>query len=117
MLPARKTTFGRVYNESWRDVLVFRAKNEFSQCDICYQLKAQLRDPKLDLETKLGSLKTYRQHLHDQYVDRTVTWTLGDLSADPHSDIVVMWLDGMDQAKFALPRDPGLRTPASLSNS
>ena len=66
------------------------------------------------MEEKLGSIKTYREHLHDQYVDRSVQWTLSELSADPDSGVLTVLVDGMDQAKFRLPKHPQHRAIASM---
>lgn len=56
----------------------------------------------------------YRSHLHDQFCDRTICWRLQADSSDPTTDVVTICTDGLDQAKFALPRDPQLRTSAAL---
>ena len=86
----------------------------FSQCDLCYHFKDSLANAK-NLEEKLGTLIAYRRHLAEQYQDRTLLWTLQEASLDSMSDLVAMQLDGMDQAKFRLPRDPRLRSTASLN--
>ena len=86
----------------------------FSQCDLCYHFKDSLANAK-NLEEKLGTLIAYRRHLAEQYQDRTLLWTLQESSLDSMSDVVVMQLDGMDQGKFRLPRDPRLRSTASLN--
>ena len=41
-------------------------------------------------------------------------WRLQAESSDPSTDVVTICTDGLDQAKFALPRDPQLRTSAAL---
>ena len=68
------------------------------------------------MEAKLGALVEYRKHLASQYADRSICWMLQQLSLDPMSDVVIMQIDGMDQAKFKLPRDPKLRATASLAS-
>lgn len=149
----RYSTFRRVYQQRWCDVLKFRSRSmhlgqglllgngfvgkiythilyhvkislfsvvcsirlRFSQCTICQQLTANMSDHSLSLEAKLTAVKVYRQHLHDQYVDRSACWALQDLSKDPLSGVLVILLDGIDQAKFSVPRDKGLRTSAELT--
>ena len=86
----------------------------FSQCELCFQFKKALADPRATVEFKLGQMMAYREHLHGQFSDRTVMWTLGELAAMDECNIIVASIDGMDQAKFRLPRDPGLRTSASM---
>ena len=88
--------------------------SRFSQCTICQQLTGQISDRNLSMEAKLSAIKIYRQHLHDQYVDRSACWALQDLSRDPLSGVLVILLDGIDQAKFSIPRDKGLRASAEL---
>ena len=86
----------------------------FSRCEICTHLSGQINDRSTPMEEKLGSIKTYREHLHDQYVDRSVQWTLSELSADPDSGVLTVLVDGMDQAKFRLPKHPQHRAIASM---
>ena len=81
----------------------------FSQCDVCYQCKKEIQKA-LSMEVKLGAVLRYRQHLSDVYSDRCHCWALQELSGE--GDCVVIMSDGMDQSKFALPRDPGLRATA-----
>ena len=80
------------------------------------QLKAQLADKALRLEQRLGSLKVYREHLQAQYTDRTVLWTLQSMSCDASSKVLCLVIDGCDQSKFCIPRDPGWRCSAALAN-
>ena len=68
------------------------------------------------MESKLGALVEYRKHLAAQYADRSICWMLQQLSLDPMSDCVIMQIDGMDQGKFRIPRDPKLRATASLAS-
>ena len=110
----RYTTFNHVYKERWQDILRFRSQSLFTSCEVCCAFKTQLQDKKLTFEQKLGCLQGYRAHLHDQYCDRTTIWTLQFEGADQHSGILMICTDGLDQAKFALPRDPQLRANAGL---
>ena len=85
----------------------------FSQCEQCFHFKRDLASAR-SLEEKLGTLLEYRRHLSEQYQDRTLLWMMQEASLDPMSDVLVCQIDGMDQGKFRLPRDPGLRCTASL---
>ena len=67
------------------------------------------------MNQKLGSLQLYRRHLYDQFCDRTVIWKLQQESADPHTDFLIISTDGLDQSKFALPRDAQLRCSTALT--
>ena len=111
----RYTTFNEVYKRRWKDILQFRQKSLFSQCEVCWTLKNQLNSKTLSLDQKLGCLHQYRDHLHDQFCDRTVIWKLQAESADPNTDFVIISTDGLDQSKFSLPRDPHLKASAALS--
>ncbi|CAK9073825.1 unnamed protein product [Durusdinium trenchii] len=113
--PVSYTTFNHVYKERWQDILRFRSQSLFTSCEVCCAFKTQLQDKKLTFEQKLGCLQGYRAHLHDQYCDRTTIWTLQFEGADQHSGILMICTDGLDQAKFALPRDPQLRANAGLA--
>ena len=81
----------------------------FSQCELCFQFKKALADPRATVEFKLGQMMAYREHLHGQFSDRTVMWTLGELAAMDECNIIVASMDGMDQAKFRLPQRSWLK--------
>lgn len=111
----RYSTFLRRWQTKWSNALAFRHRSAFTVCDVCHQLKQQLRDNKCTLEERLGAVTMYREHLHDQFVDRSSLWCLRTISSDHHSNTLVIVTDGIDQSKFALPRDSGLRCLSSLS--
>ena len=67
------------------------------------------------MEQKLGCLEAYRQHLHDTFCDRTMIWSMQAESADFNSSILVIATDGLDQSKFALPREPEMRINSGLT--
>lgn len=71
-------------------------------------------DRDLSFNQKLGNLQLYRKHLHEQYKDRTICWRLQSESGGA-TDVVTICIDGLDQAKFALPRDPEMRASAALN--
>ena len=66
----RYGTFNFIYKKRWQDVLQFRQKSLFTQCEVCWTLKSELSNKTISMEHKLGSLKLYRQHLHEQFFDR-----------------------------------------------
>ena len=79
---------------------------------LCFQFKESIAKAP-SLGEKLASTLQYRQHLSDQYSDRCITWALQELALDDLFDLCVMTTDGMDQGKYALPRDPHLRASAA----
>ena len=87
----------------------------FTVCDVCEHLKLQLHDKNVPLSEKLGAVTKYRLHLKDQYNDRSIAWQLCDVANQREGDVLVLWLDAMEQAKFAIPRHRGLRTSSSTS--
>jgi len=86
----------------------------FTTCEVCSILKQQLGDKKLGVEAKIETLQQYRFHLHAQYKDRTCLWQLQAEASEPNADVIVICTDGLDQAKFALPRHPDLRANAAV---
>lgn len=110
----RYTTFNDIFKRRWSDILKFRAKSLFTTCEVCSVLKEQLADRTLGVEAKLIALQHYRAHLHSQYADRTCMWQLQSQSSEPHCEVIFIATDGLDQAKFALPRRPGLKANAAV---
>ena len=106
------STFLRVYEEKWSKLLQFRQKTLFTQCELCQRLKGQVRDPQLQLQDKLELLKQYRAHVEDQYRDRVAMWNVQNAH---DGDILCIAIDGCDQSKFSVPRDPQLRTSSALN--
>ena len=96
-------------------MLGFRAKSLFSSCEVCSTLKSNLMNKSFNLQQKLGALRQYRMHLSDQYKDRTVVWTLQGEGADMGTNVLMISTDGLDQAKFSLPREPQLKANAALT--
>ena len=73
-----------------------------------FHYRYQDKDTPMDI--RLGALRLYRKHLLEQYADRCGFWSLKDISGEGFSRVVVCMTDGADQAKYCLPRDPGLRS-------
>ena len=94
--------------------VALRFAMRFTVCDQCDQFKAQLHDPKTPLPEKLGCVQAYRKHLKDQYTDRSLLWQLCDLAYAKEGELMVIWIDGMEQAKFQVPRSRGLKTSSQL---
>ena len=114
MAKFRYGTLNDVYKRRWQDILRFRQQSLFTTCEVCSVLKQQLGDKGLGLESKVEVLQQYRFHLHSQYRDRTTLWQLQSHSTDSESGVLFISTDGLDQAKFALPRHPDLRCNAAV---
>ena len=77
-------------------------------------LKQQLGDKALGVDAKLEVLHQYRFHLHSQYKDRCCLWQLQSQGQEPICEVLYISTDGLDQAKFALPRHPQLKASAAV---
>ena len=109
----RYGTFNDVYKRRWSDILKFRQRNLFTTCEVCFALKGQLNDKSLSMEQKLGSLKLYRAHLHEQFCDRTIIWRLQSESSDPTTDILVIFSRWIRSIQICPPK--GARTTQQCS--
>ena len=131
---SRYSVFKDRYYAKWSGCLPFRSPSEFPECDLCHELKESIRQtraPKLalmlrvvcicgygpqasraclhheDLECKLQHIHQYREHLRDVARDRSVETTLQseNIFTDGVSrPILFLQTDGMDQAKWSVPR-------------
>lgn len=68
---------------------------------VCCKAKntTRFQNKDLPMDTRLGALKTYREHLVSQYSDRCAYWAIRDISANELSKTVVLTTDGADQAR------------------
>ncbi|CAK9013014.1 Uncharacterized protein SCF082_LOCUS11746 [Durusdinium trenchii] len=94
------STFNAVFKLRWKDILHFRSRSNFSQCEICQLLKGDLSSRTLNFDQRLGALHQYRDHLYQQYCDRTVAWKMQACSAEPTSDLLVISIDGLADNAF-----------------
>lgn len=130
---ASLSTFLRVLHKVFKQHLGFRKPNQHAQCTICSGLKRDIKESKnmLDRQYFLG---LYLEHILSQWQDRMVWWSLCELSvtwmeasirigsrmasAAVGSSLISIIIDGMDQAKFAVPRlrHRDGRAPKALDN-
>lgn len=90
-------------------------------CDICFSLKKDINDKTRSPDQRCEALRLYRAHVGDQYRDRQALWSLQSVSCEALSDmgdvdssVMTILIDGMDQSKFAIPRDPTLRSACNV---
>ena len=121
----RYSLFKSRYQTMWHKCLPFRSRSEFPECDECYQLKEALRTTKdlwqfkymtfraqyvvcgtQDLQLKLQHLQDYRDHLAAVAKDRQLECRSQseDVWGGSQKPVLFLQTDGMDQAKWALPR-------------
>ena len=96
-----------------------RDKGEHGQCDICYRLRAKIKNAKTKNDRE-NLVHTYSRHLLSQWLDRTFYWQLKANSRAYFSEslhfagklrkscvttsVLTLIQDGMDQSKLRLPR-------------
>lgn len=107
---------------SWKlfsDVLRFRGKSDFADCDTCCDLKKQVKESKQD-RVGYGSLLEATKKLQDHYrevgLSRDLEEALRSMPPTSPKPVLVICTDGMDQSHWALPRLRGFRGPKRFSN-
>ena len=114
----------------WRKVLEFNNQSEHMVCDECYAFKiskisrARMRTSSSSdmLVEQFQRVVQYRRHLNSVWKDRSFIWQCMDqayTAAQDKSQIppfLMVIADGMDQAKWRLPRYPGLMPTHYLGN-
>ena len=102
-------------------MLEFSAISEHAVCDDCNEFKRNykgLNRPRSEdvAASAFKSVQKYQQHLNLVFRDRSMVWSifeqaqhsaLGDAFIGP--PFVLAFADGTDQAKWRLPRYPGLQ--------
>ena len=101
--PASFSTFWRRWRDKWSSVLRFRKSSQHSCCQVCFDLKEAIEAARGDLKLKLQHARVLREHLRAQYQDRCVYWSLRWASRQ-YNNVLVVIIDSMDKAKFAVPR-------------
>ncbi len=113
-------TFCRAFRQVKESGLLrFRKVGSHAKCTVCEGYKKELRQGRLTLRRREQILELYTKHLIDQWLDRQVYENMQDLSRtclqhlrDGHrwaagvlsTSVLTVILDGMDQAKFRVPR-------------
>ena len=107
---ASYATFLRIF-KSWRHKMVFVKAGDHSKCPDCEHFK-ELNRRATARSDQDAILKSYRLHLAAQYSDRAVAAHLSLRSrasvrgeVPSQESLLVLCMDGMDQAKFRAPRN------------
>lgn len=110
------------FNRTWKlfkDILRFRAKSDFADCDVCCELKKEVKESKKD-KRGYGSLLEATQRLQEHYrevaLSRDLEEALRTLPPTCPKPCLVICTDGMDQSHWSLPRLRGFRGPKRFSN-
>ncbi|CAE7897802.1 NHX3 [Symbiodinium microadriaticum] len=93
------------FQQKWATKLVFRSTTDFAECDRCFSLKEGIRQAR-DLDTKMGFVYDYKKHLEDVQRDRSLEQMLQseDCFLTNNTPVLLVQTDGMDQAKWSVPR-------------
>ena len=106
-------TFWRRWRQCWSKVLKFRKSSQHAECTRCYEFKKALREART-MADKLKVARWYREHLHEQLLDRRCYWGLREASRNRCSDILTIIIDSLEKAKLPLPRLSGHRVPKEM---
>ena len=116
--PASNAIFLRVFKACFGKCLGFRRKKEFPECDQCSRLKEAVRKAPTNAVRKVA-LENHELHNLEQWLDRQIYWRWRFLScqffmaarsgvvlpgAAYAASVLTVISDGMDQAKFRIPR-------------
>lgn len=86
----------------------FRKVSSHNVCAECIKHKAVIQPLSRHLLARRSQQEMYYKHLEDQFRDRCSYWKMrSDSRSRP--DCLTVIVDGMDQAKTALPRHPSLK--------
>ena len=106
---AGRSCFDKVFKDKWKDVLHIRGIEQHARCDQCAELLKRARgDP--DPQVRADARKAYDAHINQMILDRTMDariTRLSELATMPgyaYSGVLHVRIDGMDQAKFKIPR-------------
>ena len=113
-------TFRKVFNLLKKcHVMKFRTRGQHAVCCICTAFKKELRQGRMTPTARAQTLERYSKHLVSQWMDRQVYDHMQDMSMTcSHAlsegqrwastmlsrSVLCISVDGMDQAKFRVPR-------------
>ena len=102
-------TFWSTWKSQFNQCLKFRTGWKHAVCAACVKHKMLLRQLAHDSAASHKQRLLYDRHLQGQFADRQVYWSFR-ASSRLRSKIITLILDGMDQAKFMIPRSPIFRS-------
>ena len=110
--PVSQSTFNTVWKQDWKKAIKIRGESLHARCDECARL-SQLRKKAETEAQKLQIQEGLATHLQHVFADRAADEKLAKFSqasnhassSERSSRIIKIDLDGMDQAKFKVPRN------------
>ena len=105
--PPSYDTFCKRYKSHWKFVLLMRKTSQHGQCKVCFDLHLLLRNPLEDWGVKIRAARDLREHLRQQYLDRSIYWSLRWSSCHDDSVLTII-IDSM--GKFGTTDRPSKET-------
>jgi hypothetical protein len=107
-----KSTLYKVWIRNWSRVMRFRNVGQGKRCKVCAKLDHE-RSQAVTEEERASIGKQKQEHINEVLADRGVTGrTINIAEADAanpnedgHDQLLAITIDGMDQAKFKVPRN------------
>lgn len=90
--------------------MTFRPVSQHHECATCIRHRAMVRALSGHSNARAAQQRLFYDHLRQQHLDRICYWTMRAESRDRSMPSVTVVTDGMDQAKFALPRHEAMRS-------
>ena len=111
--PPSESTFFREWKK-WKNIIRFRKSSSHAQCVTCFELQQTIRSKTTRPGDKAQANILLREHLMEQYLDRTIYWALR-LKSRQHSPVLTIIIDSMDRVKFMWPKWDFGRVSKSLA--
>ena len=111
-LRVSKSTLYKVWKQNWERVLRFRNVGQGKRCKVCARLDEERVQATTD-EERMQIGRSKQEHIDEILADRAVTGRsihIAEQDArkpneDGHDKLMTITIDGMDQAKFKVPRN------------
>ena len=95
--------FSDAWHSVWHQYLLFRKVSQHAECKACFHARTKIHDRGISFAERLGYAREWRDHLRDQYHDRTIYWHNRYASRSKQGVLTII-IDSMDKAKFAWPQ-------------
>ena len=98
------STFHRCWDSQWRNIVGVRKKCQHAECTECSEYSKFLHVGRATPEDKSLGAQRWREHLADQYLDRSIYRQLRHWARRRGGNILSIIIDSMDKTKCAWPR-------------
>ena len=111
-------TFYRCWTELFhKRCLRFREKSQHAECDDCFRFRQQLGKGGISAADRVQIASRWRAHLTQQWMDRSIYWSLRFASRSRDFGVLVVIADSMDKTKWCYPKYHQMhRLPHELEN-